>query len=69
LPGKLRFALLGGEIRYAATIPLFLACKPEFAGILPIEEIRNNIILEIKNNLHESLRELKEPSLLCETDS
>jgi hypothetical protein len=31
--------------------------------------IRKNIILEIKNNLHESLREFKEPCLLCETET
>jgi hypothetical protein len=33
------------------------------------EKIRNNIILKIKNNLHESLKEFKEPFLLCETDT
>jgi len=33
------------------------------------KEIRNNIILEMKNNLHESLREFKEPRLLCETET
>ena len=31
------------------------------------KEMRNNIILELKNNLPESLREFKEPCLLCET--
>jgi len=33
------------------------------------EKIRNDIILKIKNNLHESLKEFKEPFLLCETDT
>ncbi|MDR0321352.1 MAG: hypothetical protein LBI28_07595 [Treponema sp.] len=32
-------------------------------------EIRNNNILEIKNNLHESLRDFEEPRLLCETEN
>jgi hypothetical protein len=33
------------------------------------KKTRKNIIQEIKNNLHESLREFIEPELLCETDS
>jgi hypothetical protein len=33
------------------------------------KEMRNNIINETKNNLHESLKEFKEPSLLCETEN
>jgi hypothetical protein len=36
---------------------------------LQVKELRKNIIREIKNNLHESLREFIEPELLCETDS
>jgi hypothetical protein len=33
------------------------------------KEMRNNIINEMKNNLHESLKEFLEPMLLCETDN
>jgi hypothetical protein len=33
------------------------------------KEMRNNIINEMKNNLHESLKDFDEPVLLCETDN
>jgi hypothetical protein len=33
------------------------------------ELIRNNIILELKNTLHESLREFETPCLFCETEN
>jgi hypothetical protein len=33
------------------------------------ETLRNNIISETRNNIHESLREFKTPSLLCKTEN
>jgi hypothetical protein len=33
------------------------------------KEMRNNIINEMKNNLHESLKDFNEPILLCETEN